>query len=61
MYHDNALYDTSLSVRDILATKQITVLEHPTYSLDLAPRDYFLFPKLKEILKEGILMTLITS
>ena len=34
-----------------LATKQITVLEHPAYSLDLAPNDFYLFPKIKEILK----------
>jgi len=34
-----------------LATKQITVLEHPAYSPDLAPSDFFLFPKIKEILK----------
>jgi len=27
------------------------VLEHPAYSLDLAPSDFFLFPKIKEILK----------
>ena len=35
----------------ILATKQITVLEHPAYSPDLAPSDFILFPKIKEILK----------
>jgi len=33
-----------------LATKQITVLEHNAYSPDLAPSDFFLFPKVKEIL-----------
>jgi hypothetical protein len=38
-------------VREFLAGKQITVLEHPSYSLDLAPNDFFLFPKMKEILK----------
>jgi hypothetical protein len=27
------------------------VLEHPAYSPDLAPSDFFLFPKKKEILK----------
>jgi len=27
------------------------VLKHPAYSPDLAPRDFFLFPKIKEILK----------
>ena len=34
-----------------LATKQITVLEHPAYSPDLGPSDFFLFPKIKEIFK----------
>jgi hypothetical protein len=27
------------------------MLKHPLYSLDLAPSDFFLFPKIKEILK----------
>ena len=39
------------SKEEFLATKQITVLEHPAYSPDLAPGDFFLFPKIKEILK----------
>ena len=34
---------------EFLASKQITVLEHPAYSPDLAPSDFFLFPKMKEI------------
>jgi hypothetical protein len=38
-------------VREFLASKQITVLEHPIYSPDLAPSDYFLFLKIKEVLK----------
>ena len=60
LHHDNAPAHTALSVREFLATKQITVLEHPAYSPELAPSDFLLFPKLKEILKEGILMTLMT-
>ena len=51
LHHDNAPAHTALSVREFLATKQITVLEHPAYSLDLAPSDFFLFPEMKEILK----------
>jgi hypothetical protein len=39
----------ALSVREFLASKQITVLEHPPYSPDLA---FITFPKIKEILKE---------
>jgi hypothetical protein len=30
---------------EFLATKQITVLEHPAYSLDLAPSDFFSVPE----------------
>ena len=43
--------NTALSVREFLATKQITVLEHLASSPDLAPCDFLLFPKIKEILK----------
>jgi len=39
------------SKEEFLATKQITVLKHPAYSPDLAPSEFFLFPKIKEILK----------
>jgi hypothetical protein len=38
-------------VREFLANKEITALEHPPYSQDLAPSDFFLFPKIMEILK----------
>jgi hypothetical protein len=41
----------SLSISVNKAGKQITVLENPANSLDLAPGDFFLFPKIKEILK----------
>jgi len=40
---------TNKSKEEFLATKQITVLEHPAYSPDLVPNDFFLFPKVKEI------------
>ena len=39
------------SKEDFLATKQITVLEYPVYLPDLFPSYFFLFPKIKEILK----------
>jgi hypothetical protein len=38
-------------VRKLLASKQITVLEHPPYSADLTASDFFLFPKINEIVK----------
>ena len=51
MHHDNAPAHKALSVREFLASKQITALVHPAYSPDLAPNDFFPFPKIKEILK----------
>ena len=51
LHHDNAPAHNTLSIRQFLAEKNITVLEQPPYSLDLAPCDFFLFPKLKGIIK----------
>jgi transposase len=51
LHHDNAPAHTALYVREFSATKQINVMEHPAYSPDLAPIDFFLFPKIKELLK----------
>jgi len=51
LHQDNAPAHTALSVREFIANKQITVLEDPAYSPDLAPSDFFLFPKVKKILK----------
>ena len=41
LHHNNAPAHTALPVREFLATKEITVLEHPAYSPDLAPNDIF--------------------
>jgi hypothetical protein len=51
LHHDNAPAHTALPLREVLATKKITVLVHPAYSTDLAPNDFFLFPKVTKILK----------
>ena len=51
LYHDNASAHTALSICQFLAEKNIATLEHPPYSPDLAPCDFFLFPKIKSVLK----------
>ena len=51
LHHDNAPAHTALSIRKFLVEKNITVLEQPPYSPDLAPCDFFLFPKVKSIIK----------
>jgi hypothetical protein len=35
----------------VFGPTKVTVLDHPPYSPDLAPADYFLFPKVKSHLK----------
>jgi len=50
-HQDNAPAHNALSVKQFLANKNITVLEHPPYSPDLAPCDFYLFPKIKSVLK----------
>ena len=39
---------TALSVMEFLSTKQITVLERPTYSRNRAPSDFFCSPSLRK-------------
>jgi transposase len=51
LHQDNAPAHTALSVKQFVAEKQIAVLEHPPYSPDLAPCDFFLFRKVKSVLK----------
>jgi len=51
LHHDNAPCHTSLLVRHFLANKNITVCPQPPYSPDLAPTDFWLFPKVKMTMK----------
>ena len=51
MHHDNATACTSRGVKQFLVSKQITTLNNASYSPDLAPWGFFLFVKLKEIIK----------
>ena len=37
-------------VKSFLASEKVKVLNHPTYSLDLSPCDFFLLPRLKTML-----------
>jgi hypothetical protein len=40
-----------ISVKEFLAQKFIADMEHPTYSPDSDPNDFWLFPKIKSALK----------
>uniref|UniRef100_A0A8C4PW97 Transposase n=1 Tax=Eptatretus burgeri TaxID=7764 RepID=A0A8C4PW97_EPTBU len=51
LHHENAPAHSSLIIRQFLAERNVPTLEHPPYSPDLAPCDFFLFPKLKGVIK----------
>ena len=51
LHHDNAPTHTALSICQFLPERSIATLEHPPYSPALAPCDFFLFPKIKSVLK----------
>ena len=47
----NAPAHCPIRVCQFLAQRGVPVLDHPPYSPDLAPVDFFLFPRLKSIMK----------
>jgi len=49
--HDNALVHWALATQKKLACLGFQCLDHPPYSLDLAPSDSHLFPGLRKQLK----------
>ena len=51
LLHDNAPAHSAIRVRQFLAQKMVAVLDHPPYSPDLAPTDFFLFPHFKAAIK----------
>ncbi|KAM7312456.1 putative histone-lysine N-methyltransferase SETMAR-like [Ixodes scapularis] len=50
-HHDNASSHTALIVSWLLAKLGVATLPQPPYSPDLAPPDFFLFPRIKRTLK----------
>ena len=50
-HQDNAPAHTSSQARSAIRNAAFKVLHHPPYSTDLAPSDFYLFPKLKEFMK----------
>ncbi|UYV71281.1 hypothetical protein LAZ67_8002486 [Cordylochernes scorpioides] len=51
LHHDNARPHTAHLVTSFLAINGTEILPQPPYSPDIAPNDFFLFPKLKAVLK----------
>ena len=48
LQHDNAQAHTSMLVREFFAKNKTVIMPQPSYSLDLAPADFFLFPKTED-------------
>jgi len=51
LHHHNAPAHALLLIGEFLAKQDTIVVPQPPYSPDLAPADFFLFPKLKSTLK----------
>jgi len=51
LHHDKAPSHTTVLTQHFLAKNNMVVIPHSTYSPDLAPCDFFLFPKIKLKLK----------
>ena len=51
LLHDNAPSHNTTIINQFLVQRKVIVLDHPPYSPDLVPADYFLFPKVKSHLK----------
>ncbi len=55
LHKDIAPVHTATTITDWLAARSVKMFEHPPYSPDLAPADFFLFPRVK---KEFVGLTL---
>lgn len=51
LHHDNASSHTARQTIAFLKEQNVEILEHPPYSPDLSPNDFFTFPKIKQRLR----------
>jgi histone-lysine N-methyltransferase SETMAR len=51
LHHDNASSHTAAKTLDYLMDEGVQLLPHPPYSPDLAPCDFFVFPRVKDRLR----------
>jgi len=58
LHHDDVPAHASLLIHSYPAKHQISVVPHPPYSPDLAPEDFFVFPKPKTTLKRRRFQTI---
>ncbi|TND00015.1 MAG: mariner transposase [Bacteroidetes bacterium] len=51
LHHDNASAHTAKSTVNFLRKRRVKLLSHPPYSPDLVPCNFWLFPKVKKMLR----------
>ncbi|CAH1989497.1 unnamed protein product [Acanthoscelides obtectus] len=51
LHQDNASSHTAQNTRQYLTEENVELLDHPPYSPDLTPNDFFTFPKIKNRLR----------
>ncbi|CAH2002385.1 unnamed protein product [Acanthoscelides obtectus] len=51
LHQDNASSHTAQTTRQHLTKKNVELLDHPSYSPDLSPNDFFTFPKIRNRLR----------
>lgn len=51
LHHDNASAHTAHQTLAYLKNENVELMTHPSYSPDLAPNEFFLFPKIKKKLR----------
>ncbi|CAH1988546.1 unnamed protein product [Acanthoscelides obtectus] len=52
LHQDNASSHTAQKTRQYLTEENVELLDHPPYSPDLSPNDFFTFPKIKNRLRD---------
>jgi histone-lysine N-methyltransferase SETMAR len=52
LHHDNTPCHRAFSVTQFSTSKNITVLPQPPYSPDMSPYDFFLFSRIKQVIKK---------
>ena len=58
LHHDNAPAHTSLVLREFLTKNNMTTLPQSAHLPDLAPRNFYMFPKMKPWLKRRSLISI---
>ena len=58
LHHDNASSHTLAQTTVFLSTQNIDLMSHPPYSPDLAPNGFFLFPYVKNKMRDQRFSTL---